>query len=176
MQAWVCFADVGAASTALRQMNDFPFYDKPMKIQFAKDKSDAARKAEGSFSGPREKRKREGAGGAPSAKRIATEAAVGSTTAVSGAVSVAAPAPPALTAIPSPTLLVTGLPSEVNKEMLQALFGAFAGLREVRHVPERGLALVDYESEATATPALLALNNFQVTPSAKLSVAYAPKA
>lgn len=158
-------------------MQSFPFYDKPMRIQFAKEKSDSAAKADGTFKGPREKRKREGgsAGGAPPAKRAATGAA----TAVSAPLAVGAPAAAsaaALVAIPSPTLLVTGLPSEVNKEMLQALFGAFAGLKEVRHVPERGLALVDYSNEATATPALLALNNFQISPTAKLSIAYAPKA
>lgn len=29
-QAWIVFADVAAASNALRQMQSFPFYDKPM--------------------------------------------------------------------------------------------------------------------------------------------------
>ena len=76
----------------------------------------------------------------------------------------------------SPTLLVTGVPAELTREMLLALFGAFAGARDVRHVPERGLAFVEYESENAATPALLALNGFQVTPQARLAVAYAPKA
>ena len=29
-QAWVCFEDVASATNALRQMQGFPFYDKPM--------------------------------------------------------------------------------------------------------------------------------------------------
>lgn len=29
-QAWVVFKDVQSATNALRQMQDFPFYDKPM--------------------------------------------------------------------------------------------------------------------------------------------------
>jgi len=29
-QAWVVFSEVTAASTAVRQMQSFPFYDKPM--------------------------------------------------------------------------------------------------------------------------------------------------
>lgn len=29
-QAWVCFSEVTAASNAVRQMQNFPFYEKPM--------------------------------------------------------------------------------------------------------------------------------------------------
>ena len=31
-QAWVVFEDVSSATSALRQMQGFPFYDKPMVI------------------------------------------------------------------------------------------------------------------------------------------------
>ncbi|KAI8559572.1 hypothetical protein RHMOL_Rhmol04G0185100 [Rhododendron molle] len=31
-QAWVVFEDVSSASSALRQMQGFPFYDKPMVL------------------------------------------------------------------------------------------------------------------------------------------------
>ena len=62
-QAWVVFADVAAATAAMRAMQEFPFYDKPMRIAYAKTKSDATAKAEGTFdpsaripsSGPSEK-------------------------------------------------------------------------------------------------------------------------
>jgi hypothetical protein len=30
LQAWVVFADIGAATSALRGMQNFPFFDKPM--------------------------------------------------------------------------------------------------------------------------------------------------
>uniref|UniRef100_A0A452Y1A6 RRM domain-containing protein n=1 Tax=Aegilops tauschii subsp. strangulata TaxID=200361 RepID=A0A452Y1A6_AEGTS len=56
-QAWVVFEDVASATEALKRMQDFPFYDKPMKIQYAKTKSDVIAKADGTFV-PREKRKR----------------------------------------------------------------------------------------------------------------------
>ena len=29
-QAWVCFSEITAASNAVRQMQNFPFYDKPI--------------------------------------------------------------------------------------------------------------------------------------------------
>ncbi|GMP87624.1 hypothetical protein CsSME_00039923 [Camellia sinensis var. sinensis] len=56
-QAWVVFEDVSSATSALRQMQGFPFYDKPMRIQYAKTKSDVIAKADGTFV-PRERRKR----------------------------------------------------------------------------------------------------------------------
>ncbi|KAH9305703.1 hypothetical protein KI387_010107, partial [Taxus chinensis] len=57
-QAWVVFDEVSAATNALQKMQGFPFYDKPMRIQYAKTKSDAIAKADGTFV-PREKRKRQ---------------------------------------------------------------------------------------------------------------------
>ncbi|KAF2298380.1 hypothetical protein GH714_023392 [Hevea brasiliensis] len=56
-QAWVVFEDVKSATNAMRQMQSFPFYDKPMRIQYAKAKSDIIAKADGTFV-PREKRKK----------------------------------------------------------------------------------------------------------------------
>ncbi|RWW75634.1 hypothetical protein BHE74_00016333 [Ensete ventricosum] len=57
-QAWVVFAEVPAASNAVRQMQRFPFYDKPMRIQYAKTKSDCVAKADGTYV-PREKKKKQ---------------------------------------------------------------------------------------------------------------------
>ncbi|RHN48962.1 putative nucleotide-binding alpha-beta plait domain-containing protein [Medicago truncatula] len=34
-QAWVIFEDVTSASNALRKMQGFPFYDKPMVLSYA---------------------------------------------------------------------------------------------------------------------------------------------
>ena len=55
-QAWVVFEDVTSATNALRQMQDFPFYDKSMRIQYAKTKSDAIAKANGTFVSKEEKK------------------------------------------------------------------------------------------------------------------------
>lgn len=42
----------------MAKMQGYPFYDKPMRIAFAKSKSDVVAKRDGTFV-PREKRKRE---------------------------------------------------------------------------------------------------------------------
>ena len=48
-QAWVVFDSVPAATAAMRAMNDFPFYDKPMRVSYARTKSDATAKLDGTF-------------------------------------------------------------------------------------------------------------------------------
>jgi U2 small nuclear ribonucleoprotein B'' len=58
-QAWVTFSEVTAAGHAVRQMQNFPFYDKPMRLQYAKAKSDCLAKAEGTFVPKDKKRKQE---------------------------------------------------------------------------------------------------------------------
>jgi RNA recognition motif-containing protein len=48
-QAWVVFEDVAAATNAVKQLNEFPFYDKPMRVSYATSKSDASAKRDGTF-------------------------------------------------------------------------------------------------------------------------------
>eukprot|EP00123_Amoebidium_parasiticum_P015134 comp22802_c0_seq1/m.35768 comp22802_c0_seq1/g.35768 ORF comp22802_c0_seq1/g.35768 comp22802_c0_seq1/m.35768 type:complete len:309 (-) comp22802_c0_seq1:170-1096(-) len=48
-QAWISFKEPSAAAQALNSMQGFSFHDKPMKIAFAKKKSDAVAKMEGTF-------------------------------------------------------------------------------------------------------------------------------
>ena len=48
-QAFVVFRDISSATNAVRQMQGFPFYDKPMKLDYAKAKSDATAKLDGSY-------------------------------------------------------------------------------------------------------------------------------
>ncbi len=87
-----------------------------------------------------------------------------------------APSLPSLS-IPSKTLLVQGLPTtlaaEALTEMLRTLFGQYAGLAEVRVVAQRGLAFVEYASEAAAAPALQGLMNFKLDAATTLVVSYA---
>src|SRR5262249_14274478 len=48
-QAFVVFNEIQSASNALRSMQGFPFYDKPMRIQYAKNDSDIISKMKGTF-------------------------------------------------------------------------------------------------------------------------------
>ncbi|RUS20997.1 U2 small nuclear ribonucleo protein B''-like protein [Endogone sp. FLAS-F59071] len=48
-QAWVAFREITSATAALRSLNGFMFYDKPIKIEYAKAKSDAVAKLDGTW-------------------------------------------------------------------------------------------------------------------------------
>jgi len=46
-QAWVVFTDVTSATNVLTHLQGFPFFDKPMKLQYARSESDATAKFQG---------------------------------------------------------------------------------------------------------------------------------
>merc|ERR1719420_1689185 len=48
-QAFVIFKEVSSATNALRSMQGFPFYDKPMRINYSKTDSDMIAKIKGTF-------------------------------------------------------------------------------------------------------------------------------
>ena len=48
-QAFVIFNEINSASNALRSMQGFPFYDKPMRIQYSKVQSDIIAKRYNTF-------------------------------------------------------------------------------------------------------------------------------
>jgi U2 small nuclear ribonucleoprotein B'' len=53
LKAWICFESIDAATNAMAQFQGHPFFDKPIRIAFAKSKSDVVAKRDGSFK-PRE--------------------------------------------------------------------------------------------------------------------------
>ncbi|XP_063234340.1 U1 small nuclear ribonucleoprotein A [Bacillus rossius redtenbacheri] len=57
-QAFVIFKEINSATNALRSMQGFPFYDKPMRIQYCKTDSDVIAKMKGTFTERPKKAKR----------------------------------------------------------------------------------------------------------------------
>ncbi|KAL5060584.1 hypothetical protein RYX36_032188 [Vicia faba] len=187
-QAWVIFEDVPSASNALRQMQGFPFYDKPMRIQYARTKSDIIAKADGTFV-PREKRKRhDDKGKKRKDQNDANLAAMGINPAYSGAYGTT----PALSQIPYPggaksmlpeapappnnILFIQNLPNETTPMMLQMLFLQYPGFKEVRMVETKpGIAFVEYVDEMQSTVAMQALQSFKITPQNPMLITYAKK-
>ncbi|KAL4202855.1 hypothetical protein AMTRI_Chr02g265610 [Amborella trichopoda] len=186
-QAWVVFDDVQSATNALRQMQGFPFYDKPMRIQYAKTKSDVISKADGTFV-PRERRKRhdERERKRKDLQHDANQAGMGQN--YSNAYGAAPPlsqlpypgAPksniPEAPAPPNNILFIQGLPNETTPMMLQMLFCQYMGFKEVRMVEAKpGIAFVEYGDEVQATMAMNGLQNFKITPQNPMLITYAKK-
>lgn len=184
-QAFVVFRDLPSATNALRSMQGFPFYDKPMRIQYAKSKSDAVAKKDGTFvqreKKPREKRK------APEQAKPAKQQPAAQATPTAVVQPLVAPVAP--NAIPTPVqaavaapeqpnsiLFLTNLPMETTEIMLSMLFNQFPGVKEVRLVPGRSdIAFVEFENELQSGTAKDSLQGFRITPSNAMRITYAKK-
>ncbi|EPS69668.1 hypothetical protein M569_05098 [Genlisea aurea] len=179
-QAWVVFEDVSSANSALRQMQGFPFYDKPMRIQYAKTKSDCIAKADGTFVPREKKRKHEDRG---RKKRDSHDAGRGQHLAfhhgapplsqipfMGGRGGSDGPAPP------NNILFVQNLPHQTTSMMLQMLFSQCQGFKEVRMVEAKpGIAFIEYENEMQSTVAMQGLQGFKITDDHPMLITYAKK-
>jgi len=187
-QAFIVFRDVIAATNAMREMQNFTFFDKPLVIQYAKEKSDTVAKIDGTFV-PRErkvrgkeekKRKAEAPPDSePSAKRLEVEPAgaqgLGASSGPAGAAAarrVAVPQPD-LTAPPNKTLFVQNLPDDVSEGMLVPLFQALPGFVEVRLVPgKKGICFVEFLNEMQSGGAMVELQGFRIDNAHQLVISF----
>ncbi|XP_011021009.1 PREDICTED: U2 small nuclear ribonucleoprotein B'' 2-like [Populus euphratica] len=180
-QAWVVFSEVTAASNAVRQMQGFPFYDKPMRIQYAKTMSDCITEAEGVYDpnakkkkkneekAERKKRAEESQQSAPANGKPA-ESNGGQTSFRQGNQGAQETAPP------NNILFIQNLPHETTSMMLQVLFQQYPGFREVRMIEAKpGIAFVEFEDDVQSSMAMQALQGFKITPQNPMAVTYAKK-
>lgn len=168
-QAFVIFSDINGASNALRSMQGFPFYDKPMRIQYAKAQSDVIAKKLGTFV-ERAKRDPKEAAAAKKAAKKAGEVPIPGVPADSSAQS--------SNGIDSPNkiLFLVNLPEDTSQATLQMLFQPFTGFKEVRLVPGRSdIAFVEFENEQLSTIAKDALQGFNIVPNNPIKISYAKK-
>eukprot|EP00898_Chlorokybus_atmophyticus_P007247 jgi/Chlat1/7523/Chrsp61S07023 len=152
-QAWVVFDD------------GFPFYDKPLRIAYAKTKSDAISKKEGTFV-EREKKK-------PAAKKAGFMMMMMVMMMIVAAPAVpygmvappARPSAPEGPAPPNNILFVQNLPTQTNDMMLSMLFQQY----------KPGIAFVEFENEMQASVAMSGLQQFKITPTNPMQITYAKK-
>lgn len=170
-QAWIVFTDVAAATNALRTMQGFPFFDKPIRISFAKTKSDAVAKVDGTFKPAKgDRAKKNAAARDQLIKRTKDRTATGG----AGVPARTTPLGPDGQAPPNKILFVQQLPENSTDAMLSMLFQQFPGFKEVRMVEARpGIAFVEYENEMQSGVALNGLQGFKVTPTNAMAISYA---
>ncbi|CAH9129289.1 unnamed protein product [Cuscuta epithymum] len=176
-QAWVVFSEVTAASNAVRQMQNFPFYEKPMRIQYAKTKSDCIAKADGTYD---KKKKDDEKADKKKHTEEATGAANGPRGANGGPTTAAARQGKAggtqETTEPNNILFIQNLPHETTSMMLEVLFNQYPGFREVRMIEAKpGIAFVEFEDDGQSSVAMQALQGFKITPQNPMAVTYAKK-
>lgn len=167
-QAFVVFKELAAATNALRQLQGFPFYNKPMRIQYAKTDSEIISKMKGTYGDKEKKREKK--------KKAAQEAAANQNKRLAQMpvaihTPVQVPDNP-----PNHILFLSNLPEETNEMMLSMLFNQFPGFKEVRLVPgKHDISFVEFESETQAGVAKDALQGFRITATCAMRISYAKK-
>lgn len=72
-------------------------------------------------------------------------------------------------------LFVENLPEGVTEMMLKMLFSSYPGFSEVRIIPGRQVAFVEFQQEMSAAMGMQALQDFAITPTNKLKISFARK-
>ncbi|KAK4055589.1 hypothetical protein OIV83_000135 [Microbotryomycetes sp. JL201] len=176
-QAFVTLESKEAAAKAVKEVQKFPLYGKPMQLTFAKTQSDAlvehlAPEQMDQHKKARLEHKRMARRGNPLRRKwLAQKIAAKKAAEAAGAAGEAAPAPAAQAARrivqmpdeylpPNKILFVQNLPDDTTKESLEAVFRPYAGLSEVRTIPGRkNIAFVEFVDETTSGVARDALHN-----------------
>lgn len=180
-QAWVVFGDVASATNAMSNLQGFPFYDKPMRIQYAKGKSDVVAKREGSFpqKGKDAKKKKIGPTGVKvekdgGKKGVAPTSKAQEESARGGPAGSSDEGGKADRAPPNKILFVENLPEGTNEDMLGMLFKQYPGYKEVRMVESRpGIAFVEFEMSQQGGLAIDGLQGFKIDPQHSMKISYA---
>ncbi|XP_061387179.1 U1 small nuclear ribonucleoprotein A [Musca vetustissima] len=166
-QAFVIFKEISSASNALRTMQGFPFYDKPMRIAYAKTDSDVVAKMKGTYK-ERPKKVKPPKPAAPAEDK--KDKKKKTTNAENSNPNAQSEQPP------NQILFLTNLPEETNEMMLSMLFNQFPGFKEVRLVPNRhDIAFVEFATELQSNAAKEALQGFKITPSHAMKITFAKK-
>lgn len=180
-QAFVVYKEETSATNAIRSMQGFPFYDKPMRLDFAKKDSDIIAKMNGTFvERPRrptgELTSKAKKSKKPKAAGPGAGVGAGIAPPVGGGGGGGGPMHNVDNAPPNQILFLTNLPEETNEMMLSMLFNQFPGFKEVRLVPGRhDIAFVEFETEMQSAAARDALQGFKITPTTAIKISFAKK-
>lgn len=179
-QAFVVFREIPMATNALRSMQGFIFFDKAMRITFARSKSDVFAKNDGTYwtKGKAEKRKAEEA----RKRQLAAKQARRETVPVKET-NGHTPAPPTpnesngdkTDEIPTNNILfLSNLPDETTQMMLSMLFQEMPGFKDVRLVDGRAdIGFVEFDTPPQAQVAKDQLDGFKITPEKAMVIKYA---
>ncbi|KAI9675166.1 MAG: hypothetical protein M1829_003526 [Trizodia sp. TS-e1964] len=168
-QAFIVFDDPEAAARAIKEIQGFELFDKPMVLAFAKSRSDAtvqrqgddeefeahkrhrlAEKERKQAAEDAQKKLKRPANGDSNTRPVKTTRGAGLKSSNPGAAAVV----PDEYLPPNKILFVQNLPEHFDTDGLASIFGQFEGFKEIRLVPGRkGLAFVEYETETGAISA-----------------------
>eukprot|EP01147_Barroeca_monosierra_P006624 gene6623-331_t len=168
-QAFIAFIDITCATKAMRALQSFKLFGKPMKITYAKSKSYAAMKEDGTFNKFLAKQRKRAAekdeDDEPETKMAHLEQKYDGQDENDEEKKSS-----------NKILYVSNLPIDITKASIEALFSKFDGLVEVRMIEGRpDICFVEYSKESQSSVAIQNLDSFQLDDDHKLSVTFAKK-
>ena len=183
-QAWLTYYSVDSAVAAKKDLDQFYLFDKPIHVEFSKNKSYVTMKMNGTYNPYGRKaeaiKEEEAAalahGPIPlhwfyemksdSEEEEETEQSYSTTTIT--------PLPAIGLTPPNNILFVQKLPPEIDTQVLDLIFRQFAGYRESRLIESRpGIAFVEYGTINQATVAMDHLNGFAIDDDHQMVIQYA---
>eukprot|EP00126_Sphaerothecum_destruens_P015132 Sdes_comp9053_c0_seq1m486 len=168
-QAFIVYQDIASATAALRSLQGFSFYEKPLKINYARTKSDIIAKREGVYE-PRDRISRPTVSEILKEKQELKRAKYQNVSGEDNSDLFMEEEDP------NEILFIQNLPEDVEENMVVGLFKQFPGFKEVRTVPGRSdIAFVEFEIEKQAEDAKHALHRFKITPENELLISFAKK-
>ena len=174
-QAFVIFESVKSSTEAINSMQSFPFYDKPMRIQYSKCDSDIISKKKGTFVERPKKNPEELVKKKKKRMTIKSEAKL-MKSGKSGKGNNPIDPSQMPDQPPNKILFLTNLPDDSNELMISVLFNKFNGYKEVRMVPSRSdIAFVEFDNEHNAGRAKSQLQNFKIKPNHHIRITFAKK-
>eukprot|EP00755_Sulcionema_specki_P021915 Sspe_Gene.75236::Locus_47015_Transcript_1_1_Confidence_1.000_Length_842::g.75236::m.75236/K11094/SNRPB2; U2 small nuclear ribonucleoprotein B'' len=190
-QAFVIYRDIQCATTAMKSLQGFTFFNKPLRVAYARTKSECIAKLDGTFRKKdariRQKEKLEKDRKFAERQKAKGVKAVGE----AGKAAIANRKRPREdeggdekkskkeVGDANNVLFVTGVPAD-QPETLQVLFKPFAGFKEIRVPPIApgktvGNAFVEFETAHQASTALTGLQGFQITDEHAINISFARK-
>jgi len=182
-QAWIIYEDEASAVKAVETMANYSFYGKPMRVNFAKVKSDLISKKDGTFvQRPKRKTKK------PEPKKVkrkkvlkaaptedvkmsedSTQPSVSSSSSSSSVI-------PTGESPPNNILFIENLPVQCNAVMLEMLFQQYEGYKEARLVEGKpGIAFIEFTGVPQSTRAKDTLQGFSITPTDQMKITFAKR-
>ncbi|CAG8524471.1 5972_t:CDS:2 [Paraglomus occultum] len=185
-QAFVVFKDQESAVKAHMAKQGVTLENKPVVIQYARSKSDAIAKLDGTYEEHKKQRMeaKEKRAKEPPQKKMKHSHPQGYPTMSSGiggagGLYFGGQVPGATSdefLPPNKILFIQNLPADVTEQSLTALFQQYPGFKEVRMIPtKKDIAFVEYDTEPQAMAAKETLADHQISPDHKIKITYARK-
>ncbi|KAI8340452.1 hypothetical protein BC941DRAFT_467619 [Chlamydoabsidia padenii] len=178
-QAFIAYPKEENAETAIKELQHFALYGKPMVVQFARNKSDVHAKDDGDYEDHYQKRlqKKEQVRQLPlPGSHKPTFKAPGSRTKDSRIAAPQRNAIPDDYLPPNNILFLQNLTETTSQDYLIKLFDTYPGFKEVRMIPtKKTIAFVEYETDYQASLAKMELANHSIDDDHVMKVTFARK-